>query len=318
MAEIFISNDLERSYMRMEQELYANGFLLNFKETLELKGYIAACIAKKKNPYGLIFPAIGPQDIGPVLAQLDRLWKGQAGSDFRTPVLIDLVHAARISRMPPQVHVIHRGNISTIYGRTIARYLVNSKHKEACFFYKMPNWFNLGFWGYLKIRPELKDISPDFKFRLVIGAPGKKEKPSEIMNKMVELYPELHSFNSVAPIYGYNSFRQYCEEAVKWGDFASIYKRFPRARIWVFAMDSSAAEALAWAKSAGMRVPRDLSIVSSENSPAYYHHGITCFAADWDRIGYLMAHAIIGDISVEKTAKGYLRMATRVVEKLTT
>jgi hypothetical protein len=55
-----------------------------------------------------------------------------------------------------------------------------------------------------------------------------------------------------------------------------------------------------------------------ENDPAYYHLGLTYCYPDFARLGYLMAHALIGDFPVEKTTRGSIRMHTLVVEKLTT
>ncbi len=46
--------------------------------------------------------------------------------------------------------------------------------------------------------------------------------------------------------------------------------------------------------------------------------GISSCAEDWETIGYMAAHAIIGDIPVAKTSKGYIRTDALLLERATT
>lgn len=88
--------------------------------------------------------------------------------------------------------------------------------------------------------------------------------------------------------------------------------------IWLFSTDADAAAALDWCRKNHIPVPAGRAIVSFENNPDYFHHGITSIMLDNETIGYNLAHALIGDIPVETTRRGYVRMHAVVVERVTT
>jgi len=46
--------------------------------------------------------------------------------------------------------------------------------------------------------------------------------------------------------------------------------------------------------------------------------GISACATDRSMIGYLLAHAMVGDIPVARTTKGFIRTNVRAFERLTT
>jgi DNA-binding LacI/PurR family transcriptional regulator len=79
-----------------------------------------------------------------------------------------------------------------------------------------------------------------------------------------------------------------------------------------------AAEAIGWAKRMRINNPSRLSILSLENNPDFATLNLSYVDMQIERIGYLMAHAIIGDIPIERTTKGFVRVGARVVERVTT
>jgi DNA-binding LacI/PurR family transcriptional regulator len=101
-------------------------------------------------------------------------------------------------------------------------------------------------------------------------------------------------------------------------DFTDAYKKFPRAEIWIFARDKDAASAQDYAASKRIRVPQDVGILSFGNDPQYFTRGISCCITDFDTMGYLMAHAIIGDIPLLKSTKGYVKTRAMILERRTT
>ena len=88
--------------------------------------------------------------------------------------------------------------------------------------------------------------------------------------------------------------------------------------LWYFLKPADAAACLEVWRSAGTRVPGGISVLASRDDPSFYHLGLSSCVTDWRTIGYLMAHAITGDIPVEKTSRGFLRTTVRVYERGTT
>jgi DNA-binding LacI/PurR family transcriptional regulator len=79
--------------------------------------------------------------------------------------------------------------------------------------------------------------------------------------------------------------------------------------------DGMAIEIHLWLKFAGIRVPRDLSIVSFDNAIDYYHLPISTVDFGFARLGYQAAHVFIGDIPVRSGADGDMPGACTVIDK---
>jgi DNA-binding LacI/PurR family transcriptional regulator len=113
--------------------------------------------------------------------------------------------------------------------------------------------------------------------------------------------------------------RQQIEEHVSLcGTIDEALAGFRKGDLWVFERDRHASHALQWASDHRVPVPRDISIMGLENDPAFFDRGITTCIMDWETIGYLLAHVLIGDFAVERTSRGFVRTASLLLEKLTT
>ncbi|MSR83406.1 MAG: GntR family transcriptional regulator [Candidatus Latescibacteria bacterium] len=102
------------------------------------------------------------------------------------------------------------------------------------------------------------------------------------------------------------------------GDFGQVLGSQRDADIWIFSRDEEAIAGLNWARQYRLAVPSQLSIVGMENTPRFYHCGLSHCGPDWETIGYLMGHSLIGDFAIERTGRGYLRTRAWMVERLTT
>jgi hypothetical protein len=63
---------------------------------------------------------------------------------------------------------------------------------------------------------------------------------------------------------------------------------------------------------------QDAQILALKTNVIFYPYGISVCDVDWRHGGYMMAHAVIGDIPIPRTTRGYIRLRARVVDKLTT
>jgi hypothetical protein len=55
-----------------------------------------------------------------------------------------------------------------------------------------------------------------------------------------------------------------------------------------------------------------------EDDPSLRHHGLTTCVKDFETIGYQVAHALIGDISIARTTRGYLKPSALVLRRRST
>ena len=92
----------------------------------------------------------------------------------------------------------------------------------------------------------------------------------------------------------------------------------PKAKeqdLWVFEFMKDAAEASMYFKN---KINVKPNILAMENDPAWFHLGITCCIFDWDKTGYLMAHALIGDIPIKKSSKKFMDTGGTLWERSST
>jgi DNA-binding LacI/PurR family transcriptional regulator len=100
--------------------------------------------------------------------------------------------------------------------------------------------------------------------------------------------------------------------------YEKLVKRFGKNVLWLCTRDSLAEPALEALRRMGVKVPDEISLMTLENAPQHYHLGVSACTPDYELVGYLMAHAIIGDMPIKKTRYGYLRMPCPVTERSTT
>ena len=320
-ALMFKTDQLAQAYLKLERELATHGFLLQFETVSSFKELSKNWLTSKRMPYGLIFFLVNRPEIDDIVDNLQRLHSRAHKTESMPVTIIDFGSGGPISNLPKGSFVISRGNITTALGRAVAQHVVDTGHKAVNLFYDMHEGFPFwGLWGLMKFRPEFKRAQKSSAFRLILRNGLSKQAPIELARQNIKRYGDKGSSYRYAflEIYGYQSSEEFLNEATAWESFAALYRKYPETRMWIFSNDTAAAKAANWARSRGIQIPKQLSIIGLENNPQYYSLGITRFEPDWERIGYLMAHAIVGDIPIAKTTKGFIRTPVRAVEKLTT
>jgi DNA-binding LacI/PurR family transcriptional regulator/DNA-binding transcriptional regulator YhcF (GntR family) len=73
-----------------------------------------------------------------------------------------------------------------------------------------------------------------------------------------------------------------------------------------------------WASAAGVRIPRDLSIIGLDNIPESEMIGLTSVDCGFSRLGYLAAHVLIGDFEIKAQRNGDLPSLCSVVVREST
>jgi len=315
-GHLFKTDHLAQAYCKMERELLANGFTLRFEVLSELEQRVRAWRRRKRLPQGFLLYLMGEPDFEAYRGAWTRIVGiAEALGQPAPRLLLDGLRKA-VPRRPRATHVISRGNILTTVARTLARYLVAQRWREACFFAEPDNVSTIPCLA--KIRAELTHLDPDFvcHFVAVPEDPG-KATTRELAQKLAASFADPTTAPIVAK-YEKIPVDVLRRETVVLKHYADVRARFPQARMWVLPTDAHAAAALAWATGNGVQVPKDLSIISSEHDPDFYHLGLTCCFPDYEQIGYQMAHALIGDPAIARTSKGFLRTNALLVDQLTT
>lgn len=307
---IFNSDPIALAFQKMERELYNAGFYLHPEKAENLPARARGWAETGRYPAGLVFYAVDPSHL-PFLND----FLARHGADLKNRVRI-LVHGSHgdLSSLVSQAQVFLRGNVDTEKARVLAYYLLNAGYREANFCIDeadISGFIDMRF--FLKIALSVKNVVPDFVFRFIIRpSPGSSQRLSFSENLddgyrayLKTKYPNARLDN--------------LEEHVHFAsDVFEKCAAYPATRIWIFFRDQMAAEAMSWLQANGKSVPQDVAIAGFQNDPRYYHLGISTCGPDWDNMGYVMAHAIIGDIKLAKSRRGFVKVRCHMVEKLTT
>lgn len=290
------------AYRKLEQTLSTAGFMLRCDFLENLPAQYRNWRRSRRFPYGL-----GSR-------RLETSPPETAGIMFRTmrhpmPTVVDW-EAGVHPHMFNATCVFSRSNTATTVARELAAYLVRLGCRSACFFMEEATRGDrlAVFYDYLRMRAELKHRNASFDLSLAV------------LGSLQTVLANIHEVNAsnLLSKYARTTLNAIGPEVRGFRSRGAAFAHARRAEVWIFRDSRVAAAALSWAAQQRIRVPADLSILTLDDAPAYYHLGITRCRLDWEAVGYLMAHALIGDFPIEKTTRGYLRVHARVVEKLTT
>lgn len=160
---------------------------------------------------------------------------------------------------------------------------------------------------------ELLHAEPSMQFRAVfLGPLARRFEPrleSVVEPGIATRLLSKHTPTPVASVAPHVGFAQRLEMALDGHD---------KRGLWAFRDSAQAIGALEWCERRGVRVPGDVGIVALDSDPRTYHRGISRCEPDWERFGFCVAHAVLGDVALERTTRGFVRQAARVVEKMTT
>jgi DNA-binding LacI/PurR family transcriptional regulator len=84
---------------------------------------------------------------------------------------------------------------------------------------------------------------------------------------------------------------------------------------WIAPNDFYERKIYAWATYVGLRVPEDISIISFDNASDSYLFPLASIDPGFAYLGYLAAHALIGDITVPADAGGHIAGQCRLVDR---
>jgi hypothetical protein len=201
--------------------------------------------------------------------------------------------------------------------RTLVQYMNAVGMHRAHFFveYDGRNLFDV--FVPMKTRTELRAFDPAFTTRFYITTKQRGLTRERFLRLFRQRTVPDYRKDAILAKYRPTPVEEVEAEIVVVGQGPLPFREVPPG-LWVFNSDTRAAEALAWARSAGIAVPQDISIVSFDNNPAFHCHGISACTLDWNNAGYLMAHALLGDIAYEKTGRGFMRLGAMIVHRKTT
>jgi DNA-binding transcriptional regulator YhcF (GntR family) len=321
LGALFTIHEAALSLNKMENELLRNGCRIIFDRYENLEIHLHRWSSKGCYPRGLIFSG---NDFGIIsrnrydeIAPSLRQFAKSAGTSC--PGMLMLTRNYRPSE--PFVHCISLSHAVTMTRRRLASFLFRKGITRISLFLRERTSDPHALTDLLRFVPEFDRIDSSFSYRFVICPLDRHPSAAEFLKRCQEIYEPGH-FDSrlskyrpitLSSLEGAFLIVKSFEKA-----FEGVLREEAAPGAWVFYEDSDAVAALDWCGMKGVKVPRNLSIIGLENNRLHVHRGITSCVRDWETIGYLMAHAILGDIPLMTTSKGYIQHDALLLERATT
>ncbi|MBD3241153.1 MAG: GntR family transcriptional regulator [Chitinivibrionales bacterium] len=321
LPHVYTDDYMGPAYQKMERELRSSGLLLRYADRERFRNLQRVWLAKESFPAGVVFWDFDGKewdDIAPLVKTLT----GTVGNP-RTSVLIDIANVGKLETAPPRIQILSRGNLTTNQSRSVAALIAGLDVKEVLVLFDGDHIREDPRHGYLRYYKTMYEIiqtaGRDRQVRQVVLStepdPGAEWFAKHVFEPEREYVGYLRrKYASVTNAPG--SVLDKTPHVARSAD--EIVERFGRQSVWVCTRGHLAANAAVALESARVKVPEESSIVALEDNPRYYHLGLTVCAPDWDLVGYLMAHALIGDFPLERTHRRFIKAPCPAVERFTT
>lgn len=312
-TEVLSDDRFGLAYHKMEKELVDHGFVVHYDHVSSCHRLLEQWRTTNRWPSGVAFHRMQHDD----LERLTDFVKAthRPHQSITVPVLVD-IDTGDYHLLPRGAAMLSRGNVDTTFARTIVHYVTTTQTRRVRFFmhYDGHNVFDI--YVPVKTRTELKSFAPDFDIAGVVTAVSPEHTRERFFDDLRATVPDNRK-DAIVGKYHYTPFEQVEKELAFVGFDRPPFEHIDRG-LWLFTSDVQAAEAARWACDNRIRVPEDLAIIALRNRPATVHTGVSVCTLDWNNAGYLMAHALLGDISYERTRKGFMRIGAQIVHRRTT
>lgn len=312
-AEVFSDERYGLAYHKMEKELVDHGLVVRYEGTDEAQQLLEHWRSRDRWPVGIVLHRANAEDLVQMQPFLRTVLHPRHA--LKIPVLVD-INTADYHVLPRGTHMLSRGNVDTAMARTLARYATSANIRTVRFFMEFDGTNVFSVFVPIKARTELHAFDPSYDTRLYVTATDNSITAQMYREAFNATVPDPRK-DAITGKYHFTPAAEIESELEYVGAGRPDYDQIPLG-LWVFTSDTQAAAAFEWARHRRIAVPRDLSIITLTNRPRSYHAGVSTCMLDWNSAGYLMAHSLLGDITLELTGKGFIRMSTLLVHRRTT
>lgn len=318
LESTFTQHMFATAYQRFEEELVGCGIALRCFTIHDLSSRARSASERETLPVGIAFTARSSDYLVDALHLVGR----ELGDVVRrgVRVLAEATAIAAFTHRPPGVEAFARGHLHTAQARALAEYIHTRLKRPVVIVRDIPHQSDLArayirtnkiayaIAGYSTAAPTITTafvgqghspgVAPDWLSVLRGDTPQREYLAAEFdAGEGSEATP-----GDVRVFGGLHEVCCACEGPV----------------VWLCETSALAVESLRTLRAHGRRVPDDVALLSLESSPELVARGISSCGPDMRTLGYLMAHALVGDFRLKRTSRGFIRVPGRVTERFTT
>lgn len=313
LVDAFQSDVYAGMYGRLETTLASSGFMLRVVTAEQYQDAASSWLHTRQYPFGIVFFRQRHTTFPPLLEVLTKVLRRRDAPAMATVCDWD---DRPFYDFPRRMHVLSRPNLNTTHARALARYIQGAGFRRPVLIMDRQHLFGR--------KPFRWDLGDSFKaFTELRHLPGCARLTITVVDTDCDrdgLLTRLQraDLDGILSKYEPTTLEDAADTLSVHPTLSAALQASPDADLVLFQQDPHAVEALSFYRGERKAVPGDVAMVSLDGNPAYYHHGFTRCELDLDGIGYLMAHAVIGDFAIPRTSKGFIRAQARILHKLTT
>jgi DNA-binding transcriptional regulator YhcF (GntR family) len=321
LEQIFEGDQLSEAYQKLDRELRSCGILLKCTVVSELLDLQRGWINSGEYPAGVYLWRVDGKDFDERVRLVAPFLRKSARPGL--PIVVDLGSYDGVTEIPGGLTIVSRGNLTTTQSRSIAEFLTESVRRDIVLLFDGAAVNDDARQGFLKYQKTVYEVLQHslqpVRINQAVIQSDASVRPEQIVGQAKKRHQGYVDYlqDKYADVIRAQK-RDVFDSLDVVDTYGKLVQRFGKNVLWLCTRDSIAEQALKALEQLGVKVPDEVSLMTLENAPQRYHLGVSACTPDYELVGYLMAHAIIGDMPLRKTRHGYLRVPCPVTERSTT
>ena len=315
LSDLTADNEVGNAYENMESVLHNHGLSLRLEDGRDLDLFLRPDTFATSDCAGIMISGVEDQRFARICPRIEAL--GPALERTGRRILVCGSDPER--RVPRRTHYFCHGTIITHTVRTAAEYSFRKGFRDiVLYFRERPNTLP-GIRFFLRFISESLARNPETRIRFLIQPLHHDTSPEQVF-KRTPSYLYHKSFVYIEGILSKHApiTLQQLFDMITIGDsIDDLLSRTPRGALWLTRDAPTALEVADRCAARRIPLPSGAALLCFDKGVSLRRRGIASCVPDWNTIGYLMAHALIGDIPIQTSRRGFIRTPALLYERST-
>lgn len=311
-ADMTADTEMRRAFEAMEHELHNHRMSIRFEDPAKLDLLLRPRAFSQCDYPGIIISGIREEDYNELYPRLESLGPMLKRSGKRI-----LICAGHLKKQKKKVHYFCHGTIITHVVRTAADACFTRGFQDIALLFNENESTLTGLRFFLRFISEFLLRSPRARVRLLIQTQVPHSSPESIFKRMPthQITGNFEYLEGLLSKYTPITMNELYEMTTVSRNLGDLLAPLPKGSVWLTTSAATAHSLVQWCGAHHVPIPAGAAIVCFEDHPSLSHRGIASCIPDWSTIGYLMAHAVIGDIPLKRSRRGFLRTPAVLYER---
>ena len=312
-SDMMAETEIREVFTAMEHELHAHRLTLHFEDCKRLDLFLRPGAWSGSDSAGMMISGITKTRFHDLFPRIEAL--GPALSRNGKRLLLCGAHYRR----PKRTHFFCHGTIITSVVRTAAEACFSGGYEDIVLLLREREG-NLSDMRFLiRFISESLVRNPKVRITFLIEPLGANDSPESIL-KRTPSFAKLGNFEYLEGLlskYEPRTIDDLCGMISAGRDLDRLMAEAPRRAVWLTTKAAAACRVVQWLNDNRVRMPSEAAVLCFDEDVSLARRGIASCVPDRHTIGYLMAHALIGDIPIKKSRQGFLRTPAILCERCT-